>query len=174
VDWPARRIRVQRNYVRGEFGTPKSKRSTRAVPLIDRLAAALDRLSKATAWDSDDHLVFAHPGTGRPLDRSKLLKRFKAAMKRAKLGHRLGEGGITFHSLRHCFGTAMAAQGVPMRTLQELMGHRDFATTLIYADYAPSAHEAEWAEAAFASRGTVRGTELSETERNREHPKAHN
>jgi integrase len=92
-----------------------------------------------------------------------LLKRFKAAMKRAKLGHRLGEGGITFHSLRHCFGTAMAAQGVPMRTPQELMGHRDFATTLLYADYAPSAYEAEWAEAAFASRGTVRG---DRTERN--------
>jgi hypothetical protein len=72
-------------------------------------------------------------------------------MERAKLGHRLGEGGITFHSLRHCFGTAMAAQGVPMRTLQELMGHRDFSTTLIYADYAPSAHEAEWAEKAFTS-----------------------
>jgi integrase len=39
----------------------------------------------------------------------------------------------------------MAAQGVPMRTLQEMMGHRDFKTTLIYADYAPSAREAEWA-----------------------------
>ena len=26
VDWSARRIRVRRNYVRGEFGTPKSKR----------------------------------------------------------------------------------------------------------------------------------------------------
>jgi integrase len=73
----------------------------------------------------------------------------------------LGEGGITFHSLRHSFGTAMAAQGVPMRTLQELMGHRDFATTLIYADYAPSAHETEWAEAAFARAG-------AQTERNSE------
>jgi integrase len=51
-----------------------------------------------------------------------------------------------------------------MRTLQELMGHRDFATTLIYADYAPSAHEAEWAEAAFAEQGTVRGTQLSATQ----------
>jgi hypothetical protein len=30
------------------------------------------------------------------------------------------------------------------------MGHRDFTTTLVYADYAPSAHEAEWVEAAFA------------------------
>jgi site-specific recombinase XerD len=43
---------------------------------------------------------------------------------------------------RHSFGTAMAGQGVPMRVLQELMGHRDFSTTLIYADYSPSAHEA--------------------------------
>jgi len=29
----------------------------------------------------------------------------------------------------------MAAAGVPMRTLQEWMGHRDLRTTLIYADY---------------------------------------
>jgi integrase len=43
----------------------------------------------------------------------------------------------------------MAAQGVPMRALQEMMGHRDFKTTLIYADYSPSAREAEWVEAAF-------------------------
>jgi integrase len=37
-----------------------------------------------------------------------------------------------------------------MRTLQEWMGHRDFKTTLIYADYAPSAHERAMVEAAFA------------------------
>src|SRR5262245_16174834 len=67
--------------------------------------------------------------------------------------HLVGEGGITFHSLRHSFGTAMAGQGVPMRVLQELMGHRDFAATLIDADYSPSAHQAEWAEAAFAQPG---------------------
>jgi Phage integrase family len=38
--------------------------------------------------------------------------------------------------LRHTFGTRMAAVGVPMRTLQEWMGHRDHTTTLIYADFA--------------------------------------
>ena len=43
----------------------------------------------------------------------------------------------------------MAAQGMPMRVLQELMGHRDFKTTLIYADYAPSERDAEWVEQAF-------------------------
>ena len=52
--------------------------------------------------------------------------------------HRCGRnGGITFHSLRHTFGTRMAAVGVPMRTLQEWTGHRDFTTTLVYADFAP-------------------------------------
>ena len=33
VDWAAARIRVRQNYVRGRFGTPKSRRSTRAVPM---------------------------------------------------------------------------------------------------------------------------------------------
>jgi len=44
----------------------------------------------------------------------------------------------------------MAAVGVPMRTLQEWMGHRDFTTTLIYADFAPDpSGGAAFAEQAF-------------------------
>jgi hypothetical protein len=44
----------------------------------------------------------------------------------------------------------MAAVGVPMRTLQEWMGHRDFTTTLVYADFAPDpAGGAAFAERAF-------------------------
>ena len=46
----------------------------------------------------------------------------------------------------------MAGAGVPLRTLQEWMGHRDFKTTLIYADYAPSSHEREFVERAFGRR----------------------
>jgi integrase len=143
VDWSARRIRVRRNYVRGEFGTPKSKRSSRSVPLASRVATELELLSQESRWKGDDDLVFAHPETGRPIDRSKLLKRFKAALRRADVR------AVRFHDLRHTFGTRMAAQGMPMRVLQELMGHRDFKTTLIYADYAPSEREAEWVEQAF-------------------------
>ncbi|MDO8209650.1 tyrosine-type recombinase/integrase [Conexibacter sp. CPCC 206217] len=55
-----------------------------------------------------------------------------------------------FHDLRHTFGTHMAAAGVPLRTLQEWMGHRDLTTTQRYADYAPSEHEGEMVAAAFA------------------------
>jgi integrase len=143
IDWMAGRVRVRRNYVRNEFGTPKSKRSSRSVPLADRLAGELERHFQRSQFQADDELVFAHPLTGKPLDRSKLLKRFKKALRCA------GVREVRFHDMRHTFGTRMAAAGVPMRTLQEWMGHRDFKTTLIYADYAPDAHEAELVERAF-------------------------
>jgi integrase len=149
IDWAARRVRVRRSFVRGEFGTPKSKRSSRSVPLADHVAGEVDLLHRQTLYDQDDDLVFAHPHTGKPLDRSKLLKRFKAALRRG------GVRDIRFHDLRHTFGTRMAAQGVPMRALQEMMGHRDFKTTLIYADYAPSTREAEWVEAAFRAEAST-------------------
>jgi integrase len=125
------------------------------VPLADRVAAELERHFQRFGYQADDDLVFCHPDSGRPLDRSKLLKRFKAALAAA------GARAITFHGLRHTFGTRMAAAGVPMRTLQEWMGHRDFKTTLRYADYAPSAHEAEQVSRAFAEAGTNSGTNLS-------------
>ena len=83
VDWAARRIRVRRNYVRGQFGTPKSRRGSRSIPLADRLGGELDRLYQATAYKADDNLVFASPHTGRPLNGNSLLKSYKTALKRA-------------------------------------------------------------------------------------------
>jgi integrase len=144
VDWTAGRIRVRQNYVLGEFGTPKSRRSTRSVPMADEVAGELDRLSRTVGETAGDALVFADPHTGGPLDKAAILRRYKKVVESAKLhsAHR-------FHDLRHTFGTRMAAAGVPMRTLQEWMGHRDIETTQRYADYAPSAHEAAFVEAAF-------------------------
>lgn len=169
VDWPARRIRVRRNYTRGEFGTPKSALSFRAVPMADEVAGTLDRLCKQSRWQGDDDLVFAHPISGEVLAKSNISRRMRVALRDAGLdeSHR-------FHDLRHTFATRLAAQGVPMRSLQEMMGHADYKTTLIYAAYAPAAHEAELIDRAFArgapgsapgaSRGSVRGTDLSESE----------
>jgi integrase len=112
VDWSASLIRVRRNYTRGNWGTPKSKRSSRAVPMADRLGGELDRHYKRSVYQGDDHLVFCHPQTGKPYDASQLRKRFYDAMTAAGMAHRCGhEGGITFHSLRHTFGTRMAAAG---------------------------------------------------------------
>jgi integrase len=91
------------------------------------------------------------------LDHSGLVKRYKRALRKA------GVRQVRFNDLRHTFGTRMAAAGVPMRTLQEWMGHRDIKTTEIYIDYQPSAHERQMAEAAFEA-GTNLGTNLSASE----------
>jgi integrase len=153
IDWGASRVRVRQSYVRGEFGRPKSKRSSRSVPLADRVAAELDRYFEASAFQADDHLVFGNQLTGKPLARRAVVKRFKQNLARARVRE------VRFHDLRHTFGTRMAAAGVPLRTLQEWMGHRDFKTTLIYADYQPSEQEAALVERAF---GRQRDRELQQ------------
>ncbi len=44
VDWVAGVIRVRINYTRGKSGTPKSRRSSRAVPMTTCVATELERL----------------------------------------------------------------------------------------------------------------------------------
>jgi len=149
VDWPSGKIRVRQNYVLGEYVSPKGNR-TRSVPMADRVAGELDRYFKARhgeqAGDAQaNKLVFGDPVDGKPLKTKPLLRRYRKALKAAGL-----DESRVFHDLRHTFGTQSAAAGVPMRTLQEWMGHKDIKTTEIYAHYAPSTREAALIEAAFS------------------------
>lgn len=151
VDWAAQRIRVRNTFVRGEHSTEgKSDLSTRrSVPMADRLAGELDRWSKRSDYRGEADLVFAHPQTGSPLDRSKVSKRFKAACRSA------GVREVKFHDLRHTFATRLAASGHPLRTIQEFLGHADSKTTQIYAHYAPSEREVQMVNDAFAPEAGV-------------------
>lgn len=146
VDWTAGRIRVADSYARGytaEAGSPKSG-YMRSVPMADRLAGELERHFQRSAYRGPNDLVFCHPETGHVFDAAKLRKRFTDALTRA------GVTAITFHELRHTFGTQMAAAGAPLRAIQEWLGHADAKTTEIYAHYAPdSTNGAAFVERAF-------------------------
>ena len=64
---------------------------------------------------------------GGPLTRQGLYKIVQRHARRAGL-----EGRMSPHTLRHTFATHLLAGGCDLRSLQEMLGHADIATTQIY------------------------------------------
>ena len=67
------------------------------------------------------------PPTRHHLHESAVQKAVHAAAHRARLARSVGP-----HTLRHCFATHLLEDGYDIRTVQELLGHRDVKTTMIY------------------------------------------
>ena len=127
--------------------------------MADRVGGELDQLFQASAYESDEDLVFGHPHTGRPLDRSSVTVRFRRVARRAGI-----RDDVVFQDLRHTYGTMMAAAGVPLRTLQGWMGHADIKTTAVYMHFAPAEDELQTANRVFRHReGDIEGDKPSAT-----------
>ncbi len=89
---------------------------------VKYLAELRPKLARAF---SGDFLLLSR--TGRPMSRIEIWRLIKKYAIRAGM-----PGNLTVHTLRHCFATHLLAGGADLRSVQEMLGHVDIATTQIY------------------------------------------
>ena len=97
--------------------SPKTESSVREIPLPEYLADFL----KPFAGDRDSYVL---SGTSRIVEPRVMTFSFKRTLKEANVP------SVKFHSLRHCFATNCLQAGFDIKTLSEILGHANAATTM--------------------------------------------
>jgi len=105
-------------------------RRERVVPLGSAAIAAAqaylnDQRPELLGPKSEGYVLLSR--TGRPLGRIEIWRLVKKYAMRAGMPR-----SITPHTLRHCFATHLLSGGADLRSVQEMLGHVDIATTQIY------------------------------------------
>ncbi len=95
---------------------------TAIIATTDYIENLRPQLSKSFSGDS---LLLSR--TGRALGRIEIWRLVKKYAARAGMPKNL-----TVHTLRHCFATHLLSGGADLRSVQEMLGHVDIATTQIY------------------------------------------
>jgi integrase/recombinase XerD len=102
----------------------------RYVMLAPQLLAILRahwRRTRSRPW------LFPGPDPSRPITTRTVRRVCRLAVEAAGL-----DKSVTVHTLRHCFATHLLEQGVDIRVIQGLLGHRQIASTTRYARVALS------------------------------------
>lgn len=130
LDWDTPKIMVRHawqcfDHVYKELGPPKGKKERKA-PFDPVLQEAIRKLWRE---NGKHEYVFSRPDGSIP-GSSWISLNFKKWLKRA--GIVLRGRNIVPHSSRHSLASLLEKRGVPLRYIQELLGHADLETTKFY------------------------------------------
>jgi integrase len=103
--------------------------SSRHVPINSLLARALERIPRHI----ESPYLFYHREKGESAGHrfTELKRAWQALLKEASIDN------LRFHDLRHTCASWLVMKGVPLQTVQQILGHKSFVTTLRYAHMAP-------------------------------------
>lgn len=100
-------------------GEPKTQSSKRIIPLPKQLLSALKAIKRA---QKGNYVVSA--GEGKPVGVRSYQRTFALLLKSLAIPHK------GFHALRHTFATRALECGMDVKTLSELLGHKNATVTL--------------------------------------------
>jgi integrase len=124
VDLVAKKVTVRNNVWMGQEGTPKGNRS-REVPLTDAAVAALKahrHLNRHVFCKEDGSML-----SPEVIDNNVRRYARKAGLSKT----------VSPKTLRHTFASHLVMHGVPLKAVQELLGHAHIVTTMVYAHLSP-------------------------------------
>ena len=135
-------------------GDTKTRAGMRAVPLVPeaaeaikarRKAQAAERLAAGVMW-TDSGLVFTTEA-GTPVDDRNALRWLHGVRRRA------GIKGGAWHAFRHAAASRMLTRGVPIGTVQAIMGHSSITVTVDMYGHVTGAHLADEMRRAMSGYG---------------------
>lgn len=147
IDFNQRTLSIKEQLVRTTEGltfkslkTVKSRRTISLPPdIMDMLRMhkkkqAELKLMLGPVYEDNDLLFCAEDG--KPLDPKSFVDHFKRLLKKAGLN-------IRFHDLRHTFATLSLEAGIPVKTVQEMLGHTTSKMVMdVYGHVTKDMHEA--------------------------------
>lgn len=122
IDTVHNTITVNKQYYKGSLSTTKTYKSTRKISVPDFIIEKLFELKASQKVSSK--IVFCGD-TGHYINQGKFVSHwFKKAIEA------IGLDDYNFHCLRHTYATYLLSNGVPLKFVQEQLGHSTPQTTL--------------------------------------------
>ncbi len=114
--------------------------TTRFVPMPETVVAMFEKCEMGkgnTPVFSKVKMMRGKPVNGERIE--SISRSYRRAVERLKFNKGITDNAqkVTFHTLRHTFASWLAISGIPIYTIQQLLGHKSLKVTIRYAHLSP-------------------------------------